>query len=179
MLCENLKVHWPLGGSVFMADNASNSFVIPQCILFKQRIVFLLSEFLFCNVAIWTKKYAYFVVAVFFFKFRVYRALSLYIKRVSLLVRDLLSREIHSLYSLHNKLGSLHNALSNPTTSASEITQICTLSRGYYKTYHTLQERKKKNNKLHKHQRWNVRSDQRNLGFQVGYCHVPLPLPLE
>ena len=50
-----------------MADNASNSFVIPQRILFKQRIVFLLSEFLFGKTfAILTKKYAYFVVAVFF-----------------------------------------------------------------------------------------------------------------
>ena len=50
-----------------MADDASNSFVIPQRILFKQRIVFLLSEFLFSKTfAILTKKYAYFVVAVFF-----------------------------------------------------------------------------------------------------------------
>ena len=65
----------------------------------------------------------YFVVAVFF-QVPSFRALSLHIKRVSLLVRDLLSREIHSLYSLHIELGILHNALGNSATSAAEITQI-------------------------------------------------------
>ena len=127
-----------------------------QCILFKQRIVFLLSEFLFCNVAISTKKYAYFVVAVFFFKFRVYRALSLYIKKVSLLVRDLLSREIHSLYSLHIELGILHNAFGNSTTSAAEITQISdfyflhSFKRLLQNLQYITSEKEKKNNKLHK-----------------------------
>ena len=118
--------------------------------LFKLRIVFLLSEFLFCNVAIWTKKYAYFVVAVYFSKFRVYRALSLYIKRVSLLVRFThCTRFISS-----SEFFIMHWAilpLARQKSLRFQIFIFCTLSRGYYKTYNTLQVRKKKgNNKLHK-----------------------------
>ena len=106
--------------------------------------------------------------------------LSLYIKRVSLLVRDLSSREIHSLYSLHvsSEFFIMHWAILQLTPQRSLRFQIfifCTISRGYYKTYNTLQERKKnKTTNYINHQRWNVRSDQGNLGFRVSYCHVEL-----
>ena len=48
-------------------------------------------------------------------------------------------------------------------------------ARGYYKNYNTLlkQEKKSPTNYIN-HERSNVRSDQRSLGFRVGHCHVQL-----